>query len=384
MRTIGVVTVGRSDYGIYLPILRQIVARPELNLRLIVSGMHMLPKFGRTIDLIRADGFEVSDELDFSRTEDGPEAMTETMGRATVSYGKAFTRSRPDLLLLLGDRFEMHAAAVAALPLRLPVAHIHGGELTFGAIDDALRHSMTKLSHLHFVSTIDYARRVKQLGEEPWRILVSGAPSLDNLRHVELLGAEQFAKKFEVDITRGFLLVTYHPETLDFVPVKERFEALLSALRESNRCVLVTLANADAHGAVINDMIRAYVHSSPHAHLVENLGTQGYFSAMELADAMIGNSSSGIIEAASFRLPVVNIGSRQAGRIRAANVIDCGNMTAEIKDAIARATSNSFRESLVHLKNPYGDGHAAERIVDRLASQELGETLLVKRFQDIE
>lgn len=383
MRTIAVVTVGRSDYGIYLPVLGRIRERPGLKLHLIAAGMHLSPDFGHTIDIIKADGFEIGNEVEFSLQSDLPEAIARSMGLGTARYAEVLARVQPDILLVLGDRFEMHAAAVAAVPLKIPIAHIHGGELTQGAIDDAFRHSMTKVSHLHFVSTAEYGRRVAQMGEEPWRILVSGAPSLDNLQQVKLLTASEFEDRFGVPTGRDFLLVTYHPATLDAAPVEQRFQAVLDALEGSGATILFTLANADTGGHAINRMIRDYIDRHRNARLVENLGTQGYFSAMSLAAAMVGNSSSGIIEAASFHLPVVNIGIRQQGRVAGVNVIHSGNSRTEISTAIEKARSPEFRSQIASAPNPYGDGKAAGRIAERLENVPIDDTLLIKKFNDL-
>ena len=383
MRTIAVVTVSRSDYGIYLPVLRKIRERPGLKLHLIAAGMHLSPAHGNTIDIIEADGFEIGDRVEFPLQSDSPEAISKAMGLGTAGYAEALSRVRPDILLVLGDRVEMHAAAIAAVPLRIPIAHIHGGELTQGAIDDALRHSMTKLSHLHFVSTAEYGRRVAQMGEESWRILVSGAPSLDNLQQTKLLTGSEFERQFSVPSGRDFLLVTYHPATLDAVPVEQRFQEVLDALEGAGSTILFTSANADAGGHAINRMIREYVDRHRNARLVENLGTQGYFSAMSLAAAMVGNSSSGIIEAASFHLPVVNIGIRQQGRVAGGNVIHTGNSQAEIASAIQKARSPEFRSQIASTANPYGDGRAAEKIVERLEKVPIDDTLLIKKFNDL-
>lgn len=382
MRTIAVVTVGRSDYGIYFPILRKMRERAGLKLHLIVSGMHLSSAFGHTIDAIEADGFEIGDRFEFLPASDSPQELAKSMGAGTTGYAEILARVRPDIILVLGDRLEMHAAAVAAVPLRIPIAHIHGGELTQGAIDDAFRHSITKLSHLHFVSTAEYAKRVAQMGEEKWRIIVSGAPSLDNLRQTQLLDAPEFERCFGVPAGKDFLLVTYHPVTLDSAPVEQRFLEVLNALEASGAPILFTLANADSGGHVINKMIREYVSRHPDAYLAENLGTQGYFSAMSLAAAMVGNSSSGIIEAASFHLPVVNIGTRQQGRVAGDNVIHTGDSQAEISKALEKATSSAFRKQIASLANPYGDGNAADKIVEKLESVPIDDTLLIKKFND--
>jgi len=383
MRTIGVVTVGRSDYGIYLPLLSRIQQDPDLQLYLIVSGMHLSPKFGLTVKAIKDDGFQINEQVEMLLSSDTPEGIAKSMGLGTIGFAQVYARFRPDILLVLGDRFEMHAAAVAAVPFKIPVAHIHGGELTQGAIDDALRHSMTKLSHLHFVSTNVYAKRVIQMGEEPWRVVTCGALSLDNLPTTCLLSRDEFADRFGITLPEKFLLVTYHPVTLEYEQTERQVRELLTALNATGLPVLFTMPNADTGGRVIRKMIGVFISDHPDSRGVENLGTQGYFSAMALATAMIGNSSSGIIEAASFSLPVVNVGNRQRGRIRGKNIIDVGYTHAEILAGIKKATSPEFRARSSDLVNPYGDGHAAERIVDRLKKVKLDDRLLQKYFYEI-
>lgn len=382
MRTIGVVTGGRSDYGGYLPILRKIQAEPEFRLHLIVAGMHLASEFGRTVETIEADGFEVGECVEMLLASDTPQGIAKSIGLGTIGFAQAYARFRPDILLVVGDRFEMHAAVVAALPFTIPVAHVHGGELTQGALDDALRHSITKLSHLHFVAMEEYGRRVIQMGEEPWRVVVCGAPSLDNLHTVTLLGREELTARYGLALNAAPLLVTYHPVTLEYEETERQVRALLSALRASGLPVVFTAPNADTNGRIIIGLIQDFVGSSPSAWLVPNLGTQAYWSLMRHAAAMVGNSSSGIVEAPSFGLPVVNIGSRQEGRVRAENVIDVGNDADEILEAIRLAGSPEFRARLRGLTNPYGDGRAAEMIVNRLRDIPLDRSLIVKRFMD--
>ncbi len=383
-RTIAAVTVGRSDYGICRPILREIVRRDGLELHLIVSGTHLSPEFGSTVSAIEADGFAIGDRVEMLLGSDSPEAVAKSMGLGAIGFAQAYASARPDLLLVVGDRFEMHSAVVAALPFRIPVAHVHGGELSFGALDDAFRHSMTKLSHLHFVSTTAYARRVEQLGEEPWRITVSGAPGLDTLRTVVPLAPVEFFQRFQLAPIEDFLLVTFHPVTAGSDDAAGQFRELAAALEESGRPVLFTMPNADTGGRALRSLIHEFVARHPSAQAVENLGSEGYATAMTLAAVMAGNSSSGIVEAATFALPVVNIGERQAGRVRGANVIDCDGRRDAISAALRRALSAEFRASLAGMTNPYGDGSAAPRIVDRLAAEALGERLLVKHFHDME
>lgn len=384
LRTIAVVTAGRADYAICLPVLRRIVAEPKLKLHLIVSGMHLSPEFGMSVNAILADGFEISERVEMLLSSDTPEGIGKSMGLGTIAFAQLYARFRPDILVVLADRFEMHAAALAALPFRIPVAHIEGGDLTEGAIDDALRHSITKLSHLHFVSTEEYANRVVQLGEEPWRVIVSGAPSLDNLKSLKLLTADELARKYDILWKQPPLLVTYHPVTLEYKNTGKQIFELLEALKTFEMPIIFTQPNADTNGRVITHAITEFVGNHPSACLIDNLGTSDYLSMMSYAGAMVGNSSSGIIEAPSFKLPVVNIGTRQRGRVRTANVIDVGYSREEIAHGINTALQPSFRKSLGNLINPYGTGTAAEKIVERLKMVVLkDENILVKKFHNI-
>ena len=383
MITIGVVTVARSDYGIYLPVLRKIQSDAELRLHLIVAGMHLSPEFGLTVNAIEADGFEISERVEMLLSSDTPEGIAKSMGLGTIGFAQAYARFRPDILLVLGDRFEMHAAVVAALPFKIPVAHIQGGELTEGAIDDALRHSITKLSHLHFAATEEYRRRVLQMGEEPWRVIVSGAPGLDNLHSIKLLDRQELEAQFALHLDSNPLLVTYHPVTLEYECTEWQVSELLAALRECGLPVVFTMANADTNGRAIIRMLEEFVSSYPQARMVANLGTQAYFSLMACAAAMVGNSSSGIIEAPSFGLPVVNVGTRQQGRVRGENVIDVGYGRNEIIEGIEKAIAPEFRESIRGLPNPYGDGHASALIVNHLKWASLDHKLTSKHFVDM-
>jgi UDP-N-acetylglucosamine 2-epimerase (non-hydrolysing)/GDP/UDP-N,N'-diacetylbacillosamine 2-epimerase (hydrolysing) len=364
-------------------VLRAIHAAPDLQLTLLVTGMHLSPEFGLTVQKIEADGFPIGERIEMLLSSDTPQGIARSMGMGVAGFAQSYARSQPDLLLVLGDRFEMHAAVLAALPFTIPVAHIHGGEVTRGAIDDALRHSITKLSHLHFVSTQEYAQRVIQLGEEPWRVHVSGAPSLDNLHTIQLLDHAAFAEQYGITLAQDFLLVTYHPVTLEHQQTTWQIEQVLAALERSQYPILFTMTNADTAGRIINQRIQAYVATHSNAHWVDNLGIQGYFSAMTLARAMVGNSSSGIIEAASFTLPVVNIGNRQRGRVRGPQVVDVEPTSDAISAGIAQACAPAFRESLQGCSNPYGDGKAAERIIAVLREVSLDARLIQKQFYDV-
>lgn len=383
MRTIGVVTTSRADYGVYLPVLREIQQDAALSLHLIVAGMHLSSDFGHTVDLIEADGFPIGDRVEMLVSSDTPDGIAKSMGLGIMGFAQSYRHSRPDILVVLGDRFEMYAAAVAALPFKIPVAHIHGGEVTQGAFDDSLRHSMTKLSHLHFVAAREYRDRVLQMGEEDWRVTVAGAPSLDNLRTVEVPDADELERKHGFKLDPAPLLVTYHPVTLQYEQTEWQIRELLAALEESKLPAVFTAPNADTSGRTVAQAIRSFVEARQNAWLVDNLGTRDYFGLMALAVAMVGNSSSGIVEAAPFGLPVVNIGLRQQGRIRSANIIDVGHERQEISKGIHKASSDRFRAGLGEVVSPYGDGYASRRILEVLNRVELDDRLIVKRFVDL-
>jgi UDP-hydrolysing UDP-N-acetyl-D-glucosamine 2-epimerase len=384
MRTIGVVSVGRSDYGIYLPILKRIQNDGDLRLHIFAGGMHLRPKYGTTIKIIEVDGFKVIEKIDMLGDSDSPQDIAESIGRGVIGFSRSFTRFPPDILVVLGDRFEMYSAALAALPFNIPIAHIHGGELTRGAIDDALRHSMTKLSHLHFVATKRYAKRVIQLGEEPWRVIVSGAPGLDNLDFIAYQERSILESRFGIDLSKPTLLVTFHPVTLEYEQVGAQIDAVLDAIQKSECDVLFTSPNADTGGGIILKKIKRYVEAHPNSRLIDNLGTDTYFSLMRYVAAMVGNSSSGIIEAPSFKLPVVNIGMRQDGRLRADNVIDVDCNVDAILGGIKKAILPSFRKQIDNMINPYKQhGNASEIIVNHLKNISLDDRLRVKSFYDL-
>jgi UDP-N-acetylglucosamine 2-epimerase (non-hydrolysing)/GDP/UDP-N,N'-diacetylbacillosamine 2-epimerase (hydrolysing) len=384
-RSVAVVTVARSDYGIYRSVLRAIASDPDLELRVIAAGMHLSPDFGYTARMIEEDGFAISDRVEMLLSGDSPESVAKSVGLGVIGFSQVFGRSRPDILLVLGDRFEMYAAPLAALPFKIPVAHLHGGELTSGAIDDALRHSMTKLSHLHFVSTEEYRRRVIQLGEDPECVVVSGAPSLDQVETEPRLTASELEGRFGVKLSPAPLLVTFHPVTLEYENTTWQIGELLAALDQLRLPVVFTAPNADTSGRIVRRAIEEFVAAHDDAWFVENFNQQAYFSFLELALAMVGNSSSGIIEAASFGLPVVNIGKRQAGRVRGANVIDIGYARDEVRQAIQRAIAPEFRQAISSHANPYrATGSAAAAIVQRLKSQSFDDRLLHKVFRDLD
>ncbi len=383
MRNIGVVTTSRADYGIYLPVLRALEREPDIDIQLYVTGMHLAPEFGLTVKTIEADGFPIAERIEGLLAADTPGALAKSMGLTTLGFAQAFQKTCPDLLLVLGDRFEMFAAIAATLPFKIPVAHIHGGELTEGLIDDPIRHSITKMSHLHFPTTETYAHRIEQMGEEPWRISVCGAPGLDNLRNFVPTPPAEMATRFGLNLSRDFLLVTYHPVTLEYEQTEKQFDELVAALDARNESVIFTYPNADTHGRLLIEKINKLVAKNQKYQATVNLGTQGYFSLMSYARVMIGNSSSGIIEAASFKLPVVNIGNRQRGRAHGLNVLNVDCRRETILDGIEQALATEMAEALRTFQNPYDQGGAAEKIVARLKAVALGDGLILKKFHDL-
>lgn len=383
MRTIGVVTTSRADYGIFRPVLRAIASHPELALELYVGGTHLVSHHGKTVSEIERDGFPIAERVEGLMASDSAQAVSKAIGVGCVSWAQVFSSRRPDILLILGDRYEMFAAACAALPFNIPLAHIHGGEVTQGAIDEVLRHALTKMSHLHFVATTRYGQRVVQMGEEPWRVVVSGAPSLDNLDQVELAPRAEIEAFLGGPLGDEILAVTYHPVTRAWEGSEAQIRALLTALQRWEGSIVFTQSNADTANDVIMERVRAFVEQRKRAHLVASLGTRRYFGLLSIAAAMVGNSSSGIIEAASFELPVVDIGTRQRGRDHAHNVLHVEADAVQIARAIERATSEPFRGSLRGMKNPYGDGTAGDVIAQRLAEVSLNDDLVSKRFYDV-
>lgn len=373
MRRVAFVSVARSDMSIISPVLLAASAHEELEPLLIVAAG---PIRDRGPAASAATGEIPSVAVCVEQADDAPLSVARSMGALTASIAEALVSLAPDMVVLTGDRTETHAAAVAAVPLLLPIAHLHGGEVTRGAIDDVLRNSITKLAHLHFVSAQPHADRVMAMGEDPWRITVSGAPGLDGLRsRADAIDSLREATGFGPG--DGFLLVTVHPETMRAESVSQ-IRSLLEVLEATSRPVLFTGTNTDTGGEVIREGIERYVRAHPDARLRETLGPDLYPTAMRTAAAVVGNSSSGVIEAASLGAPVLDIGIRQEGRLRGRNVVWSGWDPAAMKEGLGRVLDPAFRISLAGMENPYGDGYASDRIVARLAAEPLGERLMMK------
>ena len=384
MKKIAVITVGRSDYGILRPLLHSLQDAQGCELQIIAGGMHFHSRQGSSLDELTADGFSLAAKVVVPVRSDDAVGMTAAFSEGVMGMSAAYGRLQPDLIVVLGDRFEMFAAATAAVFARKAIAHLHGGELTLGAVDDVMRHSMTKMSHLHFASTASHAARIVQMVEEPWRVHVTGALALDNLKALKLLSPSELQEQLGFEFEAKPLVVTFHPPTLENINLEAVVEGLLDSLVSTNRTVVITAPNADPGGELLHRKYTEQASDNQKIHFVENLGTLRYFSLMRCSAAMIGNSSSGILEAASFGLPVVNIGSRQEGRMQPSNVINCGNSRMEIESAISKALSESFGKSLEKLVNPYGVGNAAESIAGVLLQTSIDERFMRKKFHDIE
>lgn len=376
-RTIVVVTSSRADYShLYWP-LKDLAAHSGVDLKLIVLAAHLSPAFGNTVDEIERDGFTIASRIECLLNSDTDTGMAKTLGLATLGLADALSQMRPDLLLLIADRYEMLAPASVALTLRIPVAHIEGGEVSEGAIDDAVRNALTKMAHIHFTSTDAARARVISMGEEPWRVHRAGAPSLDHITRSRLLTQSELQQALNIDLKPTSAVVAYHPVTL-LQNTTEEADALFSALAQIEGQIIFCYPNADAGSHSLMQRTHEFIRQHADAHVFVNLGAVIYWSLLQQAGLLLGNSSSGIMEAASFALPVVNVGLRQYGRERAPNVLDAEPNAASILEKIATARSTAFRDSLRGMTNPYGDGHAAERIVQVLTSVPL-EGLLRKR-----
>ena len=383
-RKVCVVTGGRQDYGLLKPLMLEISKDKGLKLQVIATCMHLSAEFGSTYRQIEDDGFEIDERVRLDLSSDTPVGISRAIGMGVPGFAKAYERLKPDIVIILGDRFELLATASAALVSRIPIAHIHGGELTEAAFDEAIRHAITKMSHIHFTAAEEYRNRVIQLGEDPRTVFNVGALGIDNIKRLRLLSRRELEKELGINFDKRNLLVTFHPVTLEDNTSREQLKALLDVLEGQKETFLIfTRANADTHGKVINRMLERYVSLHPdRAKLFSYLGQLRYLSAMRLVDGVVGNSSSGIIEAPSFRVGIINIGDRERGRIRTKSIIDCAPTRNAIKGAIKKLYSPSFKRQLKSVRSPYGNGRAARRIV-KIIKDFPSEGITKKRFYDI-
>ena len=379
MRKIAVFTGTRAEYGLLYWLLKDIKTDPDLELQLLVSAMHLSPEFGMTYQQIEADGFAITEKVEMLLSSDSAVGTAKSIGLGVIGFADALARMKPDALIILGDRFEALAVAQAAMILRIPIVHIHGGEITEGAYDDAIRHAITKLSLLHFTSTETHRNRVIQLGESPSRVHNVGAVGLDHLARSDLMSVSALATSLSFKLEQPYVLVTYHPVTLASEPAEESFLNLLAALDEfSEMQVILTYPNADDGGRAIIPILEAYAKRQPKRVLaIPSLGQLRYLSAVKHAAAVVGNSSSGIIEVPSFKVPTVNIGERQRGRLAASSVFSSTTNTDDIVGTLNIVLSKDFSQVV----NPYGKGNASGAILEHLKSAKLNET---KTFYDLE
>lgn len=383
-RKICVVTGTRSEYGLLYWLMRAIEGDDLLILQLVVTGMHLSPEFGLTYKVIEQDGFTIDYKVEMLLSSDTPTGIAKSIGVGVMGFTEAFTHLKPDIVVILGDRYEALAAAQVAMTLKIPLAHIHGGETTEGAMDEAIRHSITKMAQLHFTAAEQYARRVVQLGEAPERVLNVGALGVENITRLNLLDRKDFERSIEFALMKKNFLVTYHPVTLSNEKVEKSVEKLLAALDSfSQVSIIFTKANSDAGGRVINNLLEQYAAKDPdRIKVFTSLGQLLYLSAIKHSDLVIGNSSSGILEVPFLKKPTVNIGDRQKGRLRPATVIDCAEDTSDIINAIHKALSPEFKAIIEKAEYPFGDGNVAGKIKESLKNVCL-DGILQKKFFDI-
>ena len=383
-KKICVITGSRAEYGLLRWVMEEIKRSPVLELQVVATGMHLSPEFGLTYREIEKDGFKIDRKLELLLSSDSPTGVSKSVGLGMIGFGDLLSDLEPDMVLVLGDRFEILAAVTSAMLLRIPVAHLHGGELTEGLIDESIRHSVTKMSHLHFVAADEYRQRVIQLGEQPDRVLLVGGLGVDNINNLTLLDKAELEDSMEFKFGKRNLLVTFHPVTLENATSESQIRELLSALSEQKDTnIIFTMPNADTDGRVLFEVIKEYVAENDNACAFTSLGYLRYLSCLQYVDGVVGNSSSGLIEVPSFKKGTINVGDRQRGRIKADSVIGCQPNKNSICEAIDELYSASFQERVAGVKNPYGDGGASRRVVEVLESVSLDD-ILKKRFYDME
>jgi len=382
MKKICVVTGTRAEYGLLRWVIEGIRQSSELDLQLIATGMHLSPEFGMTVEAIEEDGFKIDRKVEMLLSSDTAVGVTKSMGLGMIGFADALSELKPDLMLVLGDRYEIFAAAASAMIARIPIAHLHGGETTEGAFDEAIRHSITKISHLHFVAAEEYRRRVIQLGELPEHVFNVGGLGIDNILRLKLLTRDELEEALNFKLEKRNLLITFHPVTLEQNTSAQQMDELLAALAELKDTGLIfTMPNADTEGHVLFRKIEAFCAQHSQACVFTSLGQLRYLSCINNVDAVIGNSSSGLLEVPSFKKGTINIGDRQTGRLKAASVIDCQPERKSISLAISRLYTSAFQATLLKVENPYGNGGASESILSILKDHSF-ETLLKKSFLD--
>jgi GDP/UDP-N,N'-diacetylbacillosamine 2-epimerase (hydrolysing) len=381
-RKICVITGTRAEYGLLRWVMQGIRDDPDLMLQIIVTGMHMSPEFGLTYREIEQDGFQLDRKVEMLTSSDTPVGIAKSMGLGLIGFADALSELRPDLIVVLGDRFEIFSAVAAALVARIPVAHLHGGEGTEGLIDESIRHSITKMSHLHFVAAEEYRRRVIQLGEQPERVFLVGGLGVDSIKRLKLLDGKELEASLGFKLGPKSLLVTFHPVTLENTTAAAQMTELLAALAELQDTQLIfTMPNADTDGRILIRMLEQFVAQHSNAHAFTSLGQLRYLSCIAQVDGVVGNSSSGLAEVPSFKKGTINIGDRQRGRLQATSVINCEPNRLAVGSALQRLYSSDFRATLSGVRNPYGEGDASEKVIEAIKSVVL-DNLIKKRFYD--
>lgn len=382
-RKICVVTGTRADYGLLYWLMKDIQSDKDFELQIIVTGMHLSSEFGLTYKEIEKD-FKINKKIEILLSSDTAIGISKSMGLALISFSEAYDELKPDILVLLGDRYEIFSAASAAMISNIPISHLHGGELTEGAFDESIRHSISKMSHLHFTATQEYRNRVIQLGEQPNKVFNVGGMGIENIKRLKLLNKVDFEESISFKLNKKNILLTFHPVTLENSSTKEQFQIILNAidtLEETN--IIFTKSNSDTDGRIINKMIDDYANKNKNKSIVfTSLGQLRYLSSLQYVDAVVGNSSSGIIEAPSFKIATLDIGNRQKGRIKAESIIDIPNNYDDIINAFKLIYSTKFKDSLKEIKNPYGDTYASKKIIEVLKTINL-DNILKKSFYDI-
>ena len=381
-RKVCVITGTRAEYGLLYWLLKEIQNDKELELQLIVTGMHLSPEFGLTYKEIEKE-FKINKKIEMLLSSDTPVGISKSMGLAQISFAEAYAELKPDILIVLGDRYEIFSCVSAAMIAQIPIAHLHGGETTEGAFDESIRHSITKMSHLHFTAADEYKNRVIQLGENPSRVFNVGGLGIENIKRLKLLTKEEFEKSIDFKLNKKNILVTFHPVTLESSTAQEQFQELLNAVDElKDTNIIFTKANSDTDGRVRNQMIDEYVVKNAHKSIgFTSLGQLRYLSALQYVDAMVGNSSSGLTEAPSFRIATINIGDRQKGRIKADSIIDCEPRKASITKVFEDIYTKNFQNALKIVNNTYGDGCASKKVIEEIKKVDL-DNILKKPFYD--
>lgn len=386
-KNICIITGTRAEYGLLCPLIKKINEDEQLNLQLVVTGMHLSPEFGLTYKQIEEDGYKIDEKVEILLSSDTSIGISKSMGLAMISFSEVFDRLKPDMVIVLGDRYEIFSAVSVANISRMPVCHLHGGETTEGAFDENLRHSITKMSYLHFTSTEEYRKRVIQLGESPDRVFNIGAIGIENIKKMNLLSKEELERSIDFKLDKKYAIVTFHPVTLENNTAKNQFKELLLALDSiKDLKVIFTKANSDTDGRIINNMIDEFVLTDKERFIsFTSMGSLRYLSAIKYSNVVIGNSSSGIVEVPSFNKPTINIGDRQKGRIQAKSIINCDPVKQEIEKAIEKALSKEFLENIKDIKNPYGDGNVSNKIMEKIKYfLENDKINLKKKFYDLE